>query len=552
MSRPLVVIGMLGTTLDVGKGSVRWERWRPTVGLCQQPDLLVSRLELMHPPKVLDLRDQVVADIGAVSPETRVQCWPLELKDPWDFEGVYAALHDFAKAYPFDTDKEDYLVHITTGTHVVQICLFLLTESRHIPGRLIQTGPKFRPPDPTGEARIIDLDLSRYDKIASRFQRDQKDRIAGLKSGIQTRNPAFNRLIEELEHVAANTTEPILLTGPTGAGKSQLARRVYELKHHTRLAEGPFVEVNCATLRGDTAMSTLFGHRKGAFTGAAADRPGLLRSADKGVLFLDEIGELGLDEQAMLLRALEEHRFLPLGADTEVESRFQLICGTNRDLRLRVAEGLFREDLLARINLWTFNLPGLRERPEDIEPNLDYELERIASRGRGLARFSTEARERYLAFATSLQAQWRANFRDLAASATRMATLAPAGRIDQRTVDQEIARLDAAWRSSDQASDDVGDALGRHGANGALSRVMSAAQLQELDRFDRVQLEEVVRICARSRSLSDAGRVLFAASRAKRTSVNDADRLRKYLARFGLTWASIRRSAGDGRGVDLG
>src|SRR5262249_21144841 len=116
--------------------------------------------------------------------------------------------------------------------------------------------------------------------------------------------------------------------GPTGAGKSQLARRIYELKVARHQIAGAFVDVNCATLRGDAAMSTLFGHRKGAFTGAVQDRPGLLRAADGGLLFLDEIGELGLDEQAMLLRAVEEKRFLPVGADKEVASDFRLIAGT--------------------------------------------------------------------------------------------------------------------------------------------------------------------------------------------------------------------------------
>jgi transcriptional regulatory protein RtcR len=100
------------------------------------------------------------------------------------------------------------------------------------------------------------------------------------------------------------------------------------------------------------------------------ERAGLLRAANNGMLFLDEIGELGLDEQAMLLRALEEKTFLPLGSDKEAHSDFQLICGTNRDLHAAVREGRFREDLLARIHLWTFVLPGLRDRREDIEPNL--------------------------------------------------------------------------------------------------------------------------------------------------------------------------------------
>src|SRR6185369_871819 len=109
---------------------------------------------------------------------------------------------------------------------------------------------------------------------------------------------------------------------PTGAGKSRLARRIFELKKSRNLVKGEFVEVNSATLRGDAAMSALFGHVKGAFTGAVSDRPGLLRKADQGVLFLDEIGELGLDEQAMLLRAIEEKVFYPLGSDREASSDF--------------------------------------------------------------------------------------------------------------------------------------------------------------------------------------------------------------------------------------
>jgi transcriptional regulatory protein RtcR len=533
MSKPIVVLGLLGTTLDVGKGTPRWERWRPSVGICQQDDLLIARFELLYPPKAVGLRDQIVQDIASVSPETMVKPHPLDLKDPWDFEGVYAALHDFAKAYPFAPDREEYLVHITTGTHVAQICLFLLTESRHIPGKLIQSGPKFRPPDPAREVRLIDLDLSRYDKIATRFDREHKDRIAGLKSGIRTRNAAFNRLIDELEHVAARSVDPILLMGPTGAGKSQLAKRIYELKRQAHRIDGPFVEVNCATLRGDTAMSTLFGHRKGAFTGAASDRPGLLRSADGGLLFLDEIGELGPDEQAMLLRALEEHRFLPVGADEEVRSDFQLIGGTNRDLRHQVAQGRFREDLLARVDLWTFTLPPLRERPEDIEPNIEFELERFASRANRLVQFSREARDRYLAFSTSPQARWNGNFRDLSASVTRMATLAPSGRISAEIVEHELKRLLRSWSQAPDASAGAGQET--------LAAALAPDQIAGLDRFDRVQLADVLSVCRASRSISEAGRQLFAASRVRKTSVNDSDRLRKYLARFGLTWEAALR-----------
>jgi transcriptional regulatory protein RtcR len=327
--------------------------------------------------------------------------------------------------------------------------------------------------------------------------------------------------------VASRTRAPILLMGPTGAGKSQLARRIFELKRLKRMVSGALVEVNCATLRGDGAMSALFGHKKGAFTGAASDRPGLLRAADGGMLFLDEIGELGLDEQAMILRAIEDKRFLPVGADREAHSDFQLVAGTNRDLARRVLEGRFREDLFARLNLWTFALPALADRREDIAPNLDYELDRHSEREGERIAFNKEARERYLAFAVSAQARWRGNFRDLAASVTRMATFSPKGRIDIDVVASEIERLDRLWSGGPREGD-------------GLERLMNAEALAALDPFDRVQLAFVAKTCAASRSLSEAGRALFAASRERRASVNDADRLRKYLARFDLSWEEVR------------
>ncbi len=531
--RRMVVLGLLGTSLDMGKGHKRWERWRPTVSLCQHEDFLVDRLDLLCGKRWSKLADVVTEDIKSVSPETEVILHQVDFRDPWDFQEVYATLHDFVAAYPFDTDNEDYLLHITTGTHVAQICEFLLAEARYFPGKLIQTGPPRAKADGAGVLQVIDLDLSKYDRLASRFEREHEDAIASLKDGIETRNKAFNRLIEEIEHVAARTTDPILVTGPTGAGKSRLARRIFELRKHRRLVEGELVEVNCATLRGDGAMSTLFGHKKGAFTGATSDRQGLLRSANQGMLFLDEIGELGLDEQAMLLRAVEEKRFLPLGSDKESSSEFQLLAGTNRDLLTQVEKGEFREDLLARINLWTFQLPSLRDRPEDIEPNIDYELDAHAKQRGQLVRFSREARSRYVTFATSSDAYWSGNFRDLSASITRMATLAPGGRINDDVVKLEIDRLGVAWRTRAQGS---------HFS--LLEEVLSPEKLETIDLFDRPQLELVITVCRESRSLSEAGRKLFAASRMRRKSTNDSDRVRKYLARFGLDWDALCRMDG--------
>jgi transcriptional regulatory protein RtcR len=527
--KKIVVIGFVGTQLDSGKAAGRWEKWRPTVALTQREDLLVHRYELLHAPRHLALVEQLAADIASVSPETQVRPVAMDIADPWDFGEVYAALFDFAQGYAFNTDEEDYWIHITTGTHVAQICLFLLAEARYLPGLLLQTSPpKRQGVGEVGSYALIDLDLSKYDPIARRFAREQEEAVALLKSGIATCNPRFNRAITEIEQVAVRSRAPILLTGPTGAGKSFLARQVFELKKARRQIEGRFVEVNCATLRGDGAASALFGHVRGAFTGAVAERGGLLRAADKGLLFLDEIGELGPDEQAMLLKAVEEKKFYPVGGDGEADSDFQLIAGTHRDLRRDVAAGRFREDLFARINLWTYQLPSLAERPEDIEPNLDFFLARHSAELGRRVRFNAEARRKYLDFAMSPAARWSGNFRDLGASVARMATLAEGGRIADALVEAEIARLRRLWEPVESS-----------GFSG-LERLLAADDLAQIDLFDRLQLEAVARVCRESASLSDAGRRLFAVSRESRSSANDADRLRKYLARFGLDWRGVR------------
>jgi len=531
-----IVFGFLGVKLDARGGfnvQKRWGKWRPTVGLCSQSDLSVDRLELLHDPRDKPLAGRIIEDIAEASPATEIRCHELALADPWDFEEVYTRLRDFSLDYDFDIDHEDYFVHITTGTHVVQICWFLLAEAHYFPGRLIQTMPRRRSEEgetESGEVAgfvdVIDLDLSRYDQIAQRFRREQVDAISHLKAGITTRNAAFNIMIEQIERVAGRSRAPMLLTGPTGAGKSFLARRIFELKQTRQKLKGRFVEVNCATLRGDSAMSALFGHVKGAFTGAQNERTGLLRLAHGVVLFLDEIGELGADEQAMLLKAIEDKRFSPFGSDNEVGSDFQFIAGTNRDLRERIREGRFREDLYARINLWTFRLPALAERPEDIEPNLDYELARYARDYGVQVRFNVEARRRYLAFACSSETLWPGNFRELTASVTRLATLATNGRITEADVAEEIERLRATWNDKCELSEMVETVLGKEEAG-------------EIDLFDRSQLEMVLQTCRQSRNLSEAGRLLFACSRQRKKQTNDADRLRKYLLRFGLDWEMV-------------
>ena len=519
----MVVIGFLGTVLDLGAQSIqRWQKWRPTISLCQHEDLLINRFELLIDDKNQELAEQIAGDIKQISPETTVNFHSINLKDPWDFEEVYGALHDFSKVYNFDMENEEYFMHLTTGTHVAQICMFLLTEARYFPAKLIQSSP-------ISEYAIIDLDLSKYDHIAQRFQVEQEQATSFLKSGIRTRNQSFNDMIDQIEKVVIKTKSPVLLMGPSGAGKSQLARRIYDLKKLRHQISGAFIEVNCATLKGEGALSTLFGHKKGAFAGAVNDRLGLLAAANKGILFLDEIAELGLDEQAMILRAIEEKRFLPIGSDKEANSDFQLLAGTNKDLAEEVVKGKFREDLFARLNLWTYCLPGLNNRKEDIEPNIEYELQKYSRENSQNITFNKEAREIYLKFCLSSEAIWSANFRDLSASINRMATLAQSGRIRMDEVTDEIKRLKKLWLPASK----------QHSTQ-TLNSVFKPEEIEEIDLFDQVQLAAVIDICRNENSISAAGRRLFSNTRAKKKIANDADRLGKYLARFGLDWKRIK------------
>ncbi|MEM1193415.1 MAG: RNA repair transcriptional activator RtcR [Pseudomonadota bacterium] len=521
-----VLISYVGTNLDSGKGPHRWDRWRPTVSLHQHEDLLIEKTILLHGRRYRSLADVIAEDIKSISPETKTESVIFDPRNPWDFQEVYEELLDFALERDFDPSADDILLNLTTGTHVFQICAFLLAEARYIPAKLIQSTPPAKREPIEGAFSIVDLDLSRYDRLAQRFEEERIDATDYLRGGVPTKNKAYAAMVERMEKVALRSDAPVLLLGPTGAGKSRLARKLFELKKSRHQVEGDFIDLNCATVRGDYAIPMLFGQKRG-WNGSTAERKGLLKAADKGVLFLDEIEALGLDDQAMLLEALENGRFYPLGADRANESRFQLIAGSSADLARLVADGMFRADLFARLNLWTFHLPSLNERREDIEANLTHEITNAMSRKGEKMSFAADAKRTYLKFATAPSALWSGNFRNLVASATRLVTLSDRGRITKSIVNEEIQTLQSQWQDSD-GDDDIR----------LVSEVLR--DTSNIDRFDLVQLAEVIRVCRQSSSMSEAGRKLFAASRQYKKSANDTDRVKKYLEKFGLTFIDVQ------------
>jgi len=499
------------------------------MALARREGVQVTRMELLHTRGQRALAERIRVDIARAAPRVQVSLTPIDLSDTAELNAVQEALREWARTYPFDAQREQYWTPLCSDLQAAQLGLCLLLESPVIRGVMMLNTP--------GGTTAVGANLVRLDADGTPEAALRRNGTMPSPTPVQaigggafiTRNARFAGMIEQIERVAMRSRAPVLLIGPTGVGKSMLARRMYDLKKAHEQLDGLFVEVNCATLRGDGTASALFGHKRGSFTGAASDRSGLLLTANRGLLFLDEIGDLNLEAQTMLLKAIEEKRFLPFGGDTAVASDFQLVAGTNRDLHADVAAGRFRDDLFARINLWTYELPGLAQRADDIEPNVERLLALQGRDGTRAARFEPTARTRYLEFSRSEEALWSGNFRDLNASVTRLATLAEGAAIGEDLVQDEIERLRRLWR---------GTTGGRDLAQVEL--LLGPERFAGLDLFEQIQLEAVLKVCRRSSTMSDAGRRLFQVTRRQRSVVNDADRLRKYLHRYGLTWQIVR------------
>jgi DNA-binding NtrC family response regulator len=233
-------------------------------------------------------------------------------------------------------------------------------------------------------------------------------------------SPAIIDVMKTLARVASSQAS-VLVLGETGTGKELVARTIH---HYSERASRRFVTVNCSALAEGLLESELFGHVKGAFTGAATSRPGLFREADKGTLFLDEIGDISPGLQARLLRALQEHEIVPLGTETPVKVDVRVLAATHRDLPELVREGRFREDLYYRLDVVTLTLPPLRERRQDIPLLVDHFLRTLSSRhGRGPVAIDPEAQRRLLGY------DWPGNIRELQNVLERAVLLAEQGVI---------------------------------------------------------------------------------------------------------------------------
>lgn len=214
----------------------------------------------------------------------------------------------------------------------------------------------------------------------------------------------INRIKLMIEKVA-QTEARVLITGPNGTGKELVAHQLHE---KSQRANFPLIEVNCAAIPSELIESELFGHVKGAFTSAVKDRAGKFEAADKGTIFLDEIGDMSLSAQAKVLRALQENMITRVGADKDIKVDVRVIAATNKDLKKEISEGRFREDLYHRLAVILINVPSLNERRDDIPLLISHFAEKIASeQGNSVKHFSKEAIQLLQEY------DWTGNIREL-------------------------------------------------------------------------------------------------------------------------------------------
>jgi len=272
-------------------------------------------------------------------------------------------------------------------------------------------------------SRAIEQGELRMENVELKERVEKKYRLVG-------ESEAMGRVRAEIT-AAGPTNASVLVAGENGSGKEIVAR---EIHRHSRRADRPFVAVNCAAIPDELIESELFGHEKGAFTGATGRRRGRFELAEKGTLFLDEVGDMSPRTQAKILRVLEEKQFERVGGGEKIQADVRIIAATNRNLPKEVEAGRFRDDLYFRLNVFPILVPALRNRKGDIPAIAEYFVGEICSEhGKELKKFSRGAMERMLAHA------WPGNIRELRNVVERLVILSAGPSIGEETVQRVLA-----------------------------------------------------------------------------------------------------------------
>ena len=333
--------------------------------------------------------------------------------------------------------------------------------------------------------RTVLARLARFRQMGQRIETLEKEvsairRENGPEARFDFETPVMKEVMDVL-FKAAKAPASILILGESGTGKSVVARAVHEASH---LKDKPFVTVSCPSLSKELLQSELFGHVKGAFTGAIKDHWGKVKQAEGGTLFLDEIGELPLEIQPKLLRLLQEREYERVGESTTREANVRVIAATNRDLKKCVANGTFREDLYFRLNVITVEMPPLRSRPDDLLRFADYYAGHFAAQlGRKMDGFSDAAKHCIRDHA------WPGNLRELRNAIERAVILSSSRQIEAGDLPPDV-------RTGPGANPDIALPPGEPPAAGGFA---SLEQIEE---------SHIRRVVERTANLSEAARIL--------------------------------------------
>ena len=363
------------------------------------------------------------------------QLYHIDLTSPIDYADIYEKVTAELKQARLPSEDVELTFHLSPGTPAMAAIWIILAKTR-FPAKLIQTSRE-------QGCQRVDFFFDLASEFLPEFLRRSSDRIKRLSDSSSVVAAEFDRIIHrcpemneqiQLARKIAAYDVPVLILGETGTGKELFAEAIHKASDKS---SGPFIAVNCGAIPRELANSELFGHKKGAFTGADGSRPGHFREAEGGTLFLDEVGDLPLDSQVRLLRALQQYEITPVGESKPVKINVRIIAATHRNLGRDVAEGRFREDLFHRLAVGIMNLPALRERGEDLEVLIDYFLAKVNGDAAGKPEMqhkelSQEARNLLLLHA------WPGNVRELYHTILRATIWSSCSVIEARDVERSL------------------------------------------------------------------------------------------------------------------
>ena len=543
--------------------------WRPSTALAlslkKNENIIIDEYHLFYQPNLKDhqedQKDGVVYIKNAIerlAGETikgetiKVILEKIDIGNGHDFQTVYSRLFDYFRKH-FNTSQADdrtkgtrYLVHVTSGSQAARMCLFLLAQNRWVPAECVQLWTT-RKDDPVGQCSITTLGSSPEEK--SKLLQNSPETFGGI---IETTDKDYSKTIAYIKRIADKTNEPILLLGDTGVGKSQIAKLIFDIRKESLknkgdnisnknnewiTSDGAFKWVNCSGLDDALVNDTLFGHVKGAYTGADEKKEGLVKLANGGVLFLDEIGNLPMDTQGKLLTLIDEHKYNPVGDRGKPDdSKFLLICATNEWIPDLVEKGKFRRDLFERIRTWTFRIPNLKARPSDIDLNIDNLLNHFTKDYGPNIQFSSElSRQNFLSAIKGMTL--KGNFRELRRIIWRMATIATLENniINDSIIQDEIERLEneQKWDNKTSSNQDQSPPKRTPSRENLSEKVwdfiIHQYDMSKINKIDLQQLRYVIEVCVRSKSGAEAARELFNAS--LKDGGNAADYMSRYFRR---------------------